>query len=122
MHKALVVRIWTDANVGVFDDVPPYSPDLNPIENIWGLMKRYLRRNPARNLKDIWEKLPVYWRSIPSEFCRFCAYLVHGKSSNFLLRLFHPLPYRLIYQAFKTVQVMKNLCSRITLTYCTHYE
>ena len=30
-------------------DLPPYSPDLNPIEKMWSKIKAYLRKSKARN-------------------------------------------------------------------------
>ncbi|TYZ58427.1 hypothetical protein PybrP1_009467 [[Pythium] brassicae (nom. inval.)] len=32
---------------------PPQSPDLNPIENIWTIMKAELRKAPATSLNDL---------------------------------------------------------------------
>ena len=45
---------------------PPYSPDLNPIERVWHIMKNYLQDNYPENMsydrlrdavKDAWEKV-----------------------------------------------------------------
>ena len=36
----------------VVPDWPPYSPDMNPIERIWGIMKRRIRRNDNLNTHD----------------------------------------------------------------------
>jgi len=34
-------------------DLPPYSPDLNPIEKAWSKMKQYLRSVRARSREDL---------------------------------------------------------------------
>ena len=45
---------------------PPYSPDLNPIERVWHIMKNYLQDNYPETMsydrlrdavKDAWEKV-----------------------------------------------------------------
>ena len=45
---------------------PPFSPDLNPIERVWHIMKNYLQDNYPENMsydrlrkavKDAWEKI-----------------------------------------------------------------
>jgi transposase len=45
---------------------PPFSPDLNPIERVWHIMKNYLQDNYPDNMsynrlrvavKDVWEKV-----------------------------------------------------------------
>ncbi len=34
--------------------LPPYSPDLNPIEMAFAKLKAYLRANAARTIDDLW--------------------------------------------------------------------
>ena len=40
IHTAHVVMDWLEENGIEVMDWPPYSPDLNPIENIWALLKK----------------------------------------------------------------------------------
>ena len=44
--------------------LPPYSPDLNPIEKAWSKLKSLLRRAAARTLKDLERELAVALRAI----------------------------------------------------------
>ncbi|KAG2996754.1 hypothetical protein PC128_g12387 [Phytophthora cactorum] len=36
---------------------PPYHPELQPIELIWGHMKGWIGRNPAKNVSELEEKM-----------------------------------------------------------------
>ncbi len=40
-----------------FKPLPPYSPDLNPIEMAFSKLKAYLRRIGARNFTDMFQAL-----------------------------------------------------------------
>jgi len=51
---------------------PPQSPDLNPIENIWGILvqKLYQHRKTYRNTTELWEALSVKWHEISQQTIR----------------------------------------------------
>lgn len=46
---------------------PAMSPDLNPIENVWGLMSQtvYEGKKTYKNTTDLWEAVKAAWYSIP---------------------------------------------------------
>ena len=46
---------------------PAYSPDLNPIENIWRFIKHYLGSRTFSSLK---KEIEDKWNQIDHEFCR----------------------------------------------------
>jgi len=50
---------------------PPFSPDLNPIENLWNWMKDYLERTYGTSLHVSYDELrrrvQEAWEAIPNE-------------------------------------------------------
>jgi hypothetical protein len=49
-HQVFGVREAIEATGAKLIYLPPYSPDLNPIEQMWGKVKNYLRKEAARTL------------------------------------------------------------------------
>ncbi len=50
-------------------DWPANSPDLNPIENLWGIVKRKMRDNRPNNADDLKAAIKATWASIPPQQC-----------------------------------------------------
>ena len=47
---------------------PPESPDLNPIENVWGSLKQFLRTTyKPKDLNDLKQGIQHFWSSLTSE-------------------------------------------------------
>ena len=51
---------------------PAQSPELNPIENVWGLMKSRLRKRDVRprNPTHLFGILSEIWNSLPDSYFR----------------------------------------------------
>ena len=51
---------------------PSQSPDLNPIENLWKLLKDALNRRADRpsNLDDLLQFIKEEWEQIPEDYLR----------------------------------------------------
>jgi transposase len=56
-HKAPRVRALLDQSGFGYRYLPPYSPDLNPIEPIWAKVKAELRRRAARTVEALHQAL-----------------------------------------------------------------
>jgi transposase len=52
-HKVQGVRAWMQARGAEVLSLPPYSPDLHPIEKAWAKIKQHLRSTRARSKEDL---------------------------------------------------------------------
>ncbi len=68
-HTAKGIKSWfSDHGVTVLD-WPANSPDLNPIENLWGIVKRKMRDTRPNNADDLKATVKETWASIPPQQC-----------------------------------------------------
>ena len=72
VHRARVVRDFLQQHGVRRMDWPAFSPDLNPIENIWDQIYRRVRENhPApQNLQDLLRYLVQEWQNLPQQVFR----------------------------------------------------
>jgi transposase len=49
--------------------LPPYSPDLNPIENLFAKLKALLRKAAKRSTESLWEEIANLLQSVSSQEC-----------------------------------------------------
>jgi transposase len=75
-HTSLVAREWRRKHNIKKLDWPPYSPDLNPNENVWGIMKQRIFRvdSPPETAEALEVAVQQAWDSIaPEELRRLVA-------------------------------------------------
>jgi transposase len=72
-HAAKAVREWLSDQPFQVMKWPAQSPDLNPIENMWAMLKTKLYRNyerPPRGINEHWERIHETWYRITKEECQ----------------------------------------------------
>ncbi len=68
-HKVDGVRKAIKAVGAYLLYLPPYSPDLNPIEQAFAKLKALLRKASARNVDDLWAAIADIIELFPPEEC-----------------------------------------------------
>jgi transposase len=56
-HKGAAVRQIIEATGAELRFLPPYSPDLNPIELVFPKLKGHLRKAAERTVGDLWDRI-----------------------------------------------------------------
>jgi transposase len=77
-HKAAGVREAVEAAGAELWYLPPYSPDLNPIEKLWSKVKAWLRRLAARTFETLVDAIAQALCAVSLDECaayfRSCGY------------------------------------------------
>lgn len=69
-HCAHFTRNYFSANNITWWPTPAESPDLNPIENVWGSMKEYLRNTyKPKGLEDLKKGIREFWKTLTPSVC-----------------------------------------------------
>ena len=82
-HKSVKTRAWLASNNGKTMKWPSQSPDLNPIEHLWCLVKRRLGEypEPPNSIDELMERNIEVWKNIPKNSCQS---LIESKPSRFV--------------------------------------
>ena len=68
-HKPDGVRAAIEARGAELRYLPPYSPDLNPIENAFSQFKALLKKAAARTVDDLWQAIADALPKITADDC-----------------------------------------------------
>ena len=79
-HKVSGIRDAIAAQGALLLYLPPYSPDLNPIEQVFAKFKAALRKAAARTVGKLWDEIANTLKTFSKEECR--AYINHCGYAN----------------------------------------
>ena len=80
-HKVAGVQAAIAARGATLLYLPPYSPDLNPIEQAFAKLKRLLRSAQARTMDALWTTIGTLLnRFTPDECLRYIRHAGYGQS------------------------------------------
>ena len=78
-HAKAVTALLDQANVR-YIYLPPYSPDLNPIEKLWSKVKALLRKSKARSADKLLDAIQKAFSAVTRSDCsglfRSCGYVL----------------------------------------------
>jgi transposase len=72
IHKGKKTLSWLEESQIQLVRHPPYSPDLNPIEFIWKLMKDFVEKKSPENLSQLKERIKEAWDAITQDQINGC--------------------------------------------------
>jgi len=79
-HTSAVTREWFHNHGITLLDFPPWSPDLNPIENLWAHLKRRVEKHRPRTAAELEQSIKEEWEAV---------------DKSLLLSLAHSMPARI---------------------------
>jgi hypothetical protein len=83
-HKSIVVRTWMHNNYVRPPDFLPYSPDLNPIENLWADVKKRMESKQAGTKDELEKLLSEEWAATSPALCnKLARSMVHRIQQDF---------------------------------------
>jgi transposase len=81
-HKKAAVRRAIEEAGATLTFLPPYSPDLNPIEQVFAKLKALLRTMAIRTIEALWNALGTITECVSPQECRnffrHCGYFQPG--------------------------------------------
>ena len=70
LHKAAGIAEAIESVGASLVYLPPYSPDFNPIENMWSKVKTHLRSAAARTFDDLCDAIAAGLKTITRQNCQ----------------------------------------------------
>jgi transposase len=64
-HTSHLAKSFLEAEIPELMDWPSNSPDINPIENLWSIVKRKVEERMPQNSDDLMQFMVEEWSSIP---------------------------------------------------------
>ena len=89
-HTSRVAKAYLKENVPAVMDWPSNSPDLNPIENLWAIVKRNVEKRMPKNIDELEQFMSEEWGNIPENvlvnlvgsMSRRCDLIIQGNGER----------------------------------------
>jgi transposase len=65
-HTSRIAKAFLNENFPEVIDWPSNSPDLNPIENLWAIVKRNVEMRIPKNILELEQYMIEEWNKIPN--------------------------------------------------------
>jgi transposase len=73
-HTARITKKWLHDHGITCIDFPPYSPDLNPIENLWQNIENRVEQGESKTVDELQNVLAEEWSNTPTELLQKLAH------------------------------------------------
>jgi transposase len=80
-HKAECIRAAIEKTGAKLQFLPPYSPELNPIEEVWSFFKNLMRKAAARDVPNLVDALVRTMQAITGDLAK--AFIKHAGYPHF---------------------------------------
>lgn len=82
-HKVAGVREAIEAAGARLEYLPPYSPDFNPIENMWSKVKQGLKSRAPRTARQLFKAAGAAFDTVTPEDCH--GFFLHARYATCLM-------------------------------------
>ena len=79
MHSSFLSTLYLKKRLSFLKYWPSNSPDLNPIEHLWGAIKRILETIKIHSTDELIEKVQQIWEAFPQESINKLVLSFHGR-------------------------------------------
>lgn len=81
-HGARASHQWFHNNGVSLIPLPPHSPDLNPIENLWADLKRRVEARNASNIQELKKIIGEEWTNTTTDLCSRLAHSMQRRCES----------------------------------------
>ena len=83
VHRARVVGEYLETkDADIIEEElpwPSYSPDLNPIENLWGVLKNNIRKRQPHTTEDLRNIIEEEWEALDDNYVKNLCLSIHNR-------------------------------------------
>jgi len=92
-HTSHLAHRWFHNHGVDLIDFPPYSPDLNPIENLWSILKARVEARLARTTDEVERVLKEEWEALDKQLLTSLAHSMPTRCAAVVANHGHTAPY-----------------------------